>query len=106
MKNNVKIIHIGSEPELLPVETGVQKWLNFKGKYSDIPFEDNIFWETKRVTDYYLSTLSIFCPEKVCSNKSTEGWLFHDRTHLSEIGAKNLLPELTPLIREILSMNP
>jgi peptidoglycan/LPS O-acetylase OafA/YrhL len=103
MKNNAKIIHIGSEPELLPVETIVQKWLNGKSKFSNIPFEDNIYWETNRVTDYYLSTLRIFCPKKVCSNKSTKGWLFHDRTHLSEIGANSLIPELDPLIKAILS---
>ena len=102
MKENIEVIHIGSEPELLPIVTRIQDWLNSKSKFSKIPFEDNIYWEDNKVTDYYLNTLSIFCPEKVCSNNSTKGWLFHDESHLSEIGAKKLIPELDPLIKEIL----
>jgi peptidoglycan/LPS O-acetylase OafA/YrhL len=103
MKENIEIIHIGSTPELLPIVTRVQDWKNSKGKYSNIPFEDNSFWENNRVTDYYLSTLNIFCPKNVCRNSSNEGWLFHDADHLSEIGANSLIPELAPVIKEILS---
>ena len=55
------------------------------------------------MTDYYLNTLKIFCPEKVCHNNSTEGWLFQDGDHLSETGANRLIPELDPLIKLILS---
>ncbi len=102
MEENVKVIHIGSEPELLPIVTRVQDWLNSKNKFSNVPFEDNSFWENNKVTDSYLSTLNIFCPEKVCSNNSTKGWLFHDANHLSEIGAKELIPELQPIVKGIL----
>ena len=103
MKENIEVIHIGSGPELLPIATRVQDWENSKAKFSDIPFEDNSFWENNRVTGYYLSTLNIFCPKKVCRNNSNEGWLFHDADHLSEIGANSLIPELDPLIKAILS---
>ena len=103
MRENIEIIHIGSEPELLPIVTLVQAWKNSKSKFSNIPFEDNSFWENNRVTDYYLSTLNIFCPKKACRNNSNEGWLFHDADHLSEIGANSLIPELDPLIKAILS---
>ena len=103
MRENIEIIHIGSAPELLPIVTRVQDWKNSKSKFSNIPFEDNSFWENNRVTDYYLSTLNIFCPKKVCRNNSNEGWLFHDADHLSEIGANSLIPELDPLIKAILS---
>jgi hypothetical protein len=103
MKENVEVIHIGSEPELLPIVTRIQNWLYSKSKFSKIPFEDNSFWETNKVADYYLSTLTIFCPEKICSNSSTKGWLFQDTNHLSEIGANSLIPELDPIIKKILS---
>lgn len=103
MKENIKVIHIGSEPEFLPIITRVQDWKNSKSKFSNIPFEDNRFWEKNTVTDYYLSTLNIFCPKKVCRNNSTKGWLFHDADHLSVIGANSLIPELDPLIKTILS---
>ena len=103
MKENIELIHIGNVPELLPRETRVQEWKYSKSKFSNIPFEDNSFWENSKVTEYYLSTLNIFCPEKVCMNNSTKGWLFHDANHLSEIGANSLIPELDPLIKEILS---
>ena len=103
MKENIEVIQIGSEPELLPIVTRIQNWLNSKSKFSKIPFEDNSFWETNKVTDYYLSTLNIFCPEKICSNNSTKGWLFQDADHLSEIGANSLIPELDPIIKKILS---
>jgi hypothetical protein len=103
VKENIEVIHIGSEPELLPITTRVQEWLYSKGKFSNIPFEDESFWEKNKITGYYLSTLNIFCPKKVCSNYSTKGWLFHDASHLSEIGADSLIPELDPLIKEILS---
>jgi peptidoglycan/LPS O-acetylase OafA/YrhL len=102
MKENIGIIHIGSGPELLPVVTRINDWQNSKSKFSNIPFEDNDFWENTKVTDYYLNTLNIFCSEKVCSNNSSKGWLFHDADHLSEIGSKKLIPELDPLIKEIL----
>ena len=103
MKENIEIIHIGSGPELLPIVTRVQDWKNSKVRFSNIPFEDNSFWENNTVTDYYLSTLNIFCPKKVCRNNSNKGWLFHDADHLSEIGANSLIPELDPLIKAILS---
>lgn len=64
MKENSQVIHIGSTPELMPTVTRVQDWLNSKSKFSDIPFEDNSFWENNEVTDYYLNTLNIFCPER------------------------------------------
>ena len=103
MKENIEVIHIGSGPELLPIVTRVQDWENSKAKFSNTPFEDNSFWENNRVTGYYLSTLNIFCPKKVCRNNSNEGWLFHDADHLSEIGANSLISELDPLIKAILS---
>jgi peptidoglycan/LPS O-acetylase OafA/YrhL len=103
MKENIEIIHIGSEPELLPIVTRVQDWKNAKSKFSSIPFEDDSFWEKNSVTDYYLSTIRVFCPKKICRNNSTKGWLFHDANHLSEIGANRLIPELDPLIKAILS---
>jgi peptidoglycan/LPS O-acetylase OafA/YrhL len=102
MKENTELIHIGSVPELLPV-TRVQDWINSKYRFSSIPFEDDEHWESGRVADYYLSTINIFCPKKVCSNYSTKGWLFHDAHHLSEIGANSLILELDPVIRAILS---
>jgi hypothetical protein len=103
MKENIEVIHIGSGPELLPIVTRVQDWKNSKSKFSTIPFEDNSFWENNKVTDYYLSTINIFCPKKVCRNNSTKGWLFHDENHLSELGANSLIPELDPLIKAILN---
>jgi hypothetical protein len=103
MKKNTEVIHVGSGPELLPIVTRVQDWKNSKVRFSNIPFEDNSFWENNTVTDYYLSTVNIFCPKKVCRNNSTKGWLFHDADHLSEIGANSLIPELDPLIKAILS---
>jgi peptidoglycan/LPS O-acetylase OafA/YrhL len=102
VKENIKVIHIGSTPELLPIVTRVQDWLNSKSKFSSIPFEDNRFWEKNKVADYYLNTMDIFCPKEVCTNNSTSGWLFHDADHLSEIGANSLVPELDLLVREIL----
>jgi peptidoglycan/LPS O-acetylase OafA/YrhL len=103
MKENIEVIHIGNGPELLPIVTRVQDWANSKAKFSNIPFEDNSFWENNRVTDYYLNTLNIFCPKKACRNNSNEGWLFHDTDHLSEVGANSLIPELDPIIKAILS---
>lgn len=103
MKENIELIHIASTPELLPYVTVVQHGLSAKNKFSKIPFEDNSFWKSNRVTDYYLDTIDIFCPEKICRNNSTEGWLYHDLDHLSEIGANRLIPELDSLIKEILS---
>ena len=102
-KEKIDIIHIGSTPELLPPKTVLQDGLGNRMIFSNIPFEDNSYWENNKVTGYYLSTLNIFCPKKVCRNKSNEGWLFHDADHLSEIGANSLIPELDPLIKEILS---
>jgi peptidoglycan/LPS O-acetylase OafA/YrhL len=103
MMKNIEILHIGSGPELLPLGTRIQEGLNFKSKFSKIPFEDNSYWEVNKVTNYYLNTLDIFCPGKVCRNNSTEGWLFHDADHLSEIGANRLIPELDSLIEKILN---
>jgi hypothetical protein len=105
-KENTEILHIGSGPELLPVVTRVQEWANLNSKYSIIPFEDNSFWESNKVTEYYLSTINHFCLAKVCRNNSTEGWLFHDGDHLSELGANSLIPELDPVIKAILSKKP
>jgi peptidoglycan/LPS O-acetylase OafA/YrhL len=102
MKENLDIIHIGSTPEFLPSRTVLQEGLRNRIIFSKIPFEDNSFWKSNRVTNYYLDTLDIFCPEKVCRNNSSEGWLFQDGDHLSEIGANKLIPKLNPLIKEIL----
>lgn len=103
MKEDIPIINIGSVPELSPVKSRVQGWLNYKPKFSTVPFEDNFFWESKNVTDYYLNTVEIFCPRNICSNKSTEGWLFHDASHLSKVGANLLVPGLDRMIKEILN---
>jgi len=103
MKEKIDIIHIGSTPELRPLEVVLQDGLGNRAIFSNIPFEDNSYWENNKVTGYYLNTLNIFCPKKVCRNKSSEGWLFHDADHLSEIGANSLIPELDPLIKAILS---
>lgn len=105
MNEDIKAIHIGSVPELLPIETRVQDWLGLKAKFSNIPNEDNNFWEDNFAADYYLNTLNIFCQKGVCANNSTKGWLFHDYHHLSELGAKSLIEGLDPLIKEILSKN-
>lgn len=102
MKENIDIIHIGSTPELLPPRTVLQDGFRNKVIFSKIPFEDNSFWKSNRISNYYLDTLDIFCPEKVCRNNSSEGWLFHDGDHLSELGANKLIPKLSPLIKEIL----
>ena len=104
-KEDVKAIHIGSVPELRPIETRVQDWLGHKAQFSNIPNEDNNYWEDNSPADYYLNTLNIFCPKGVCTNNSTNGWLFHDDDHLSELGAKSLIRGLDPLIKEILSKN-
>jgi len=105
MKEDIKAIHIGSVPELLPIETRVQDWLGLKAKFSSVPNEDNNYWEDKFAADYYFNTLNIFCPKEVCTNNSTKGWLYHDHHHLSELGAKSLIRGLDPLIKEILSEN-
>jgi hypothetical protein len=105
MKEDIKAIHIGSVPELLPIETRVQDWLGLKAKFSDIPNEDNNYWEDKFAADYYLNTLNIFCQKGVCANKSAKGWLYHDADHLSELGAKSLIRGLDLLIKKILSKN-
>jgi peptidoglycan/LPS O-acetylase OafA/YrhL len=102
MKENIDIIHIGSTPELLPSRTVLQDGFRHKVIFSKIPFEDNSFWKSNRVANYYLDTLDIFCPEKVCRNNSSEGWLFQDGDHLSELGANKLIPKLSPVIKEIL----
>ena len=102
MNENIDIIHIGSTPELLPSRTVFQDGFRNKAIFSKIPFEDNSFWKSNRMTNYYLDTLDIFCPEKVCRNNSSEGWLFQDGDHLSELGANKLIPKLSPLIKEIL----
>ena len=102
MKENIDIIHIGSTPELLPSRTVLQGGLRDRMIFSKIPFEENSFWKSNRVANYYLDTLDIFCLEKVCRNNSFEGWLFQDGDHLSEIGANKLIPKLNPLIKEIL----
>jgi len=104
-KEDIKTIHIGSVPELLPIETLVQNRLSLKARFSNIPNEDNNYWENKFVADYYLNTLNIFCPKRVCANNSTKGWLFYDKDHLSKLGAKSLIKGLDPLIKEILSKN-
>ena len=97
-----RILQIGNGPVLRPLLTRTQGWLKSKSSYSDIPAIENRFWKNKKVADYYLDTLEIFCPGNICSNKSKKGWLFHDADHLSEIGAESLLPYLDPLLKEIL----
>jgi hypothetical protein len=103
VKENSEVLHIGSTPELLPALTRIQNGLDSTRRFSEIPFEDDIFWKNRKATDYYLGTLDIFCPRKVCKNNSAKGWLFHDSDHLSEIGANYLLLRLAPLIKEIIS---
>jgi peptidoglycan/LPS O-acetylase OafA/YrhL len=105
LNEDIESIHIGSVPELLPIETRVQDWLSHKSKFSNIPNEDNKYWENKFPARYYLNTVNIFCPKGVCSNKSTKGWLYYDDDHLSDLGARSLIGELDPLIKEILSKN-
>jgi hypothetical protein len=105
MKENTELIHIGSGPELLPIVTRMQGWLNYKSNFSETPFQDNSFWMNKKLTAYYVDTLKIFCPERICKNNSKSGWLFHDTDHLSEIGANMLLPELDSLVKKILRRN-
>jgi hypothetical protein len=102
MQEDIDIIQIGSVPELLSTKVVLQQILGTRSQFSKIPFEDNSFWESNRVTDYYLNTLDIFCSEKVCSNNSPDGWLFQDANHLSEIGANRLVPKLDSLIKLIL----
>jgi peptidoglycan/LPS O-acetylase OafA/YrhL len=102
VKNNV--ILVGSGPEYIDQNTWVQKIFGVrKNIYSNIPFEDNVYWKNATLNVfYYLDTLRIFCPKNVCSNKSDKGWLFQDRDHLSELGASLLIPELNILVKKIL----
>ena len=100
---NKNIIIIGSENEYIPADSILQKVFNLKGRYSDIPFEDNRYW-TSATSDtfYYLDTLQIFCPSGLCRNRSGDIWLFHDEDHLSLAGSRLLLPKLDYFIRIIL----
>jgi peptidoglycan/LPS O-acetylase OafA/YrhL len=102
VKNN--IILVGSGPEYIDQNSWVQKVFGVrKNIYSNIPFEDNVYWKNATLNVfYYLDTLKTFCPQNVCSNKSDKGWLFQDRDHLSELGASLLIPELDILVKKIL----
>lgn len=102
INEGIDLIHIGSVPELLPIRTRINYWLGSKSTFSQIPFEDNTFWENQNITPYYLNILSVFCPKKICRNYSKKGWLFHDADHLSEIGSYKLSPYINPLIDDIL----
>jgi len=105
LMKETKVIHIGSGPELLPIETRIQGWLNYRSKYSEIPFEDNAFWMSNNVTGYYVDSLEIFCPGRICKNNSLSGWLFHDTDHLSDAGANMLVPKLNSIVKAILVRN-
>lgn len=100
---NPNIIVVGSNPEYVDPNTIAQKMFGIeKIQYSKIPFEDNYLWKLlSKDNFFYLDTLEIFCPGKICSNKSESGWLFQDRDHLSELGAKLLIPGLDLLLKEI-----
>lgn len=100
MLEGVNVIQIGSTPEFLQVSR-IQEVLNLGTNYSQIPFEDNKFWLSNNVATHYLDTLDIFCPGRICSNKSGKDFLFVDVDHLSQIGANNLLPKLDPLVKDI-----
>lgn len=106
MKLNVITIHIGSEPEMFPITTRLEGMLTSKVDFSKIPFEDNSFWENEKVTDYYLNTIQIFCPNNICSGESARDLFFQDTDHLSEIGADMLLPGLEFLMEEALRKIP
>jgi len=99
----IPIIHIGSEPELIPITTWMEKIIGKKANFSQIPFEDNLFWKQSGRTEYYIDTTSIFCPQKVCFNNSNLGWLFEDTNHLSNLGMRRVIPILEANLDEILS---
>jgi peptidoglycan/LPS O-acetylase OafA/YrhL len=105
MKENIKVIHIGPTPELLAITTRVQEMIKAESTFSKIPFEDSVFWQSNLVADHYLNSLDIFCQGKVCSNKSADGFLFHDALHLSDRGAMQLVPKLDEMIKEIVNSN-
>ena len=101
---NKNIIVVGSGPEYIDQNSWIQKLFKVNNSvYSPIPFEDNVYWG-KLASDnfYYLDTLKIFCPQNICLNKLDGKWLFQDRDHLSELGAKMLIPDLDILIKNIL----
>ena len=101
---NYDIIVVGSGPEYIDQNSWIQKLFKVNNSvYSSIPFEDNVYW-SKIASDnfYYLDTLKIFCPQNICLNKLDGKWLFQDRDHLSELGAKMLIPDLDILIKNIL----
>ena len=103
-KLNKNIIVVGSGPEYIDQNSWIQKLFKVNNSvYSSIPFEDNVYW-SKIASDnfYYLDTLKIFCPQNICLNKLDGKWLFQDRDHLSELGAKMLIPDLDILVKNIL----
>ncbi len=101
IRENQNLINIGSLPELDKNKSWLQATTNPTGFFSPIPFEDNLFWENNKGSSYYLNTMEIFCPLKMCINKSEKGWLFNDADHPSELGANMLLPKLQQYITEI-----
>jgi len=103
IENN--IIVVGSVPEYIDQNSWIQKVFGVKRSiYSNIPFDDNVFWNKSALNNfYYLDTIKIFCTHNVCSNKSSKGWLFQDRDHLSELGGDLLIPELDRFVKNILS---
>ena len=106
-QSKTNIILIGAEPEYTPINTWAQMIIGTKGKYSDIPIEDMHWWTNISLANFhYINTIKIFCPQNQCKNKLGSLWLFNDDNHLSMEGAEFLVPELDPLIKEIIKINP
>jgi peptidoglycan/LPS O-acetylase OafA/YrhL len=99
---NIKLIHIGSVPELIPIQTRFQDWYSSAVRFSEIPFQENFFWKDNKVADFYLNTIEIFCKDGVCKNNSSDGWLYHDADHLSYLGSTKLIPPLDSLLKKVL----
>lgn len=105
-QSKTNVILIGSTPEYNSIKTRAQRFLGAKGQYSEIPLEDSRWWSNVAFANFhYLDTLEIFCSQSKCKNKVGSTWLFYDHHHLSKEGADMLVPELDPLVKEILSRN-
>jgi peptidoglycan/LPS O-acetylase OafA/YrhL len=102
---NQNLINIGSEPELDPVLSLSQILFNHKKRFSQVPLEDDHFWEKANPSHYFLSSMNIFCPKNVCMNKIGKVWLFRDTDHLTDAGADMLFLHVNILVKSILNHN-
>lgn len=99
-----KILVIGANPELLSGSSGLDSFLNFRGEWSNAPFEDNLFWKAhlSHTSIKYTDVVRIFCPNRECRNRQDGVWLFQDKDHLSLAGSMMLLPSMRSNIESML----